>query len=486
VEKKPPAPSAEAGQAEEYERARLEREKLRLETEKLGLETESLHRSLRLADTKVRYEIRELKEAPRRAWISTAVTTLLGLATVLLGIAGFRLNSTISSAADEQRRSDYFSKLSEQFAKPGTSRVGAIVGFRTFLAPGSDRASQTATLLANDLVSETDPLAVDAIVLALEHGGLEAFEQVRAVNVDARQRLQQTSFRYLSDMASNTYSASKLRLATSWPDFVLNYAMQARGSGPAALTDYAENDPHRHDPTGGDDAALVKIQDMLQADRETDPFSVIALRPPAPNPSPKHRLEDYARETKALVATSVILGSLLQDHHPMPPQPALPSARLTDAISGSSGSGIAVFGVDLINADLSEMDLSGSYIDGSADGATFSLTNLSHAFLVASVGPSASGIATFCGSNLTAANLASVDEVVHNKDQLPDFTASNWWDAAVLSTEARAAIQASYPKAQQQPIFLKPTDEKRRVCAERRRRAYASTTAIFSYARAPN
>lgn len=459
------------GRVEDPDSARLEKEKLRLETAKLAFEMEALRESKQLELDKLRYDVAEAENAPRRATISSVATILLGLATLLLGIAGFTLNATIGGAADRQRDSDYFSKLTDQFAKPGTSRVGAIVGFRTFLGPQSDRAPQTATLLANDLVSETDPLAVDAVVFALGHADMRAFEQVRAVNDDARRSLTQTAFVYVGDVMATAYRARNAPKATSWPDFVRNYAVQTAGSVDADLTEYAAKAPNRRDPTGADDAAFAKIQDMLQADRENDPFDVIALRQPAANPSPRHDLEQYARETKALIATSIILGTLLHER-PMPGQPPLlptppPPEGAGDPLNGS---GIAVFGANLLDANLSKMDLSGSYIDGTADGADFSLTNLSHAVLIASVGPSASRITTFCGSNLTAANLASVDDVVHNDQRLPDFTASNWWDAAVLSTEARAAIEAAYPRHQQISLFAKPVEVRRSVCAERPRR----------------
>lgn len=407
----------------------------------------------RLELEKLRLEIDQIKKGDLRSTVSSFAPVFLSLATVFLGIAGLFLNSTINRAAEQQHAFENYTRLTEEFAKSGSAKLGAIVGFRAFLRPWTDRSEQTIELLASDLLGEHDPIARRAVVYDLAYAGLPAFGRVREVNVVTRERMRHAAIGLFLDKYY-----PKARPFNPFPipdsDFVRQVAFDLR----TAADQYEPEVTQR---------ALLKRQRALRLLTENDVvdgFSYeVALRKRAlssPN-TLQHWTQEYFNEAPAFFASAEILRSLLNQ-------------RSTD-LTNLDAAGIAVYDVDLAGADLEGIDLSKSFVDGRANGADLTNANLSGAKLLLDLGRSGQRSTSLCGANLDSTKLQLLPTPYPTSNpaasyamraRLPNLTATRWWSLPHNSDfdDVESALKASFPAARNEKLASLSADDRKRLC----------------------
>jgi hypothetical protein len=159
-----------------------------LETRKLSLETAILEFRRDLEEEKLRREIDELRQSPRRARrtaILTAVTAALSAVTTLVvaAVSAF-ITLQVQQFGDRQHATDLYAKLLQDLGSPNVpARAGAVVGLSPF-AVGSDpdRSAQTITILVTQLTTETDPKVLRILLHAIVYIGTPAIKEVSRVN----------------------------------------------------------------------------------------------------------------------------------------------------------------------------------------------------------------------------------------------------------------------------------------------------------------
>jgi|GEM_PF-5610386 len=405
-----------------------------LEITKLQLEIDSL-----------RSVLAEAKRIPLRAVISTAATTLLGLATLLLGIAGLVFNATIDHAAQEQRRFDDYSKLTEGFAKEGPPRVGAVVGLSRYLS-NDQLAPQTAALLANDYWSEDNAAVRDAITTALSHGGMASLAEVRSVEVAARSRIRTAYYNFILESAMVDEGRQPKFNYTSWRA-KNDFRMPSRAN--AAIADELSSRGFRN----VDDSKRATVGDFENVwSAEAADYRRLAFR----SPRPEKWLKEMANAAPAMSSSEVALSALLS-------QGVLPT-------KDRSLANVVAFSVNVRDSDLSDFTVAGSELDGDAAGADFTLVNFREAQIGLSLGPSSRHRTSLCGAGLMGATIENLETLARygTTTSLPDLYGADWWDVAGLSSSSMALLQRLYPRAEQQAISTLPLTEIRKRCAARR------------------
>jgi hypothetical protein len=138
-------------------------------------------------------EVRELTEAPQRARRALTLSALTAVASVIttLVVAAFgsmlAYNGQISGT--RQHEEDVYSKIAEELGSTNaTTRAAAIVGLEKFSSGNDDRALQTTTILATQVVSEKDPGVLRVLIPALISAASPAMDEIVQVNRGARER----------------------------------------------------------------------------------------------------------------------------------------------------------------------------------------------------------------------------------------------------------------------------------------------------------
>ncbi|HEV2739120.1 MAG TPA: pentapeptide repeat-containing protein [Candidatus Elarobacter sp.] len=412
--------------AQETERAALELEKLRLEVE-------TARATNRLEADKLRLEIQQIKRTTGWWHISTFVPLFVGLATLF---AGLILNHTLNYAADEQHAFENYTKLTDEFSKGGSAKLGAIVGFRPFLRPWADRSDQTVELLANELLKEQDPTTRRAIVQDLVYAGMPAFNHVRDVNIVTREKLRKSAIQLMFHYA-NVDKAHTVACPSCNVYMVSGEARDAAGQ-------YAPDLPQSVQQVHRD-----CLSQFVYA--ELGDWGPVGVHEESQHPWQQARREFYAQAPAFLASVDVLRALLWQ-----------PGADLRNF----DASGIAVFDMDLRDADLQGINLSGSVVEGSANGADLSNADLSNANLRADLGRSITRSTSLCGANILYAKLK-----LSSRAEFPNLTAANWWDIIDDLTGSRVPkntrdLEAAFPRKRSEPFATLQPDAKKRLCAE--------------------
>jgi hypothetical protein len=460
-------------------------ERKRLELEKLRLETESLRNSPdrdKLEAEKLRREIAEIKKAPVRTWISTSTSIVLGLATIFLGVIGVVLNTTINRAAEHQRDFDNYSKLTEQFSKGGSARVGAIVGFQKLLGPDAPYSRQVASLLANDLFDETDSVAVHGIVSDLTDAGMQTFSPVREVHAAAIQRAYNDAVQYSTASAIAEIRRGRRLSGRDVDQVVASRSADLVNSVETAILQREGADFYGYETdTVFKDLAHVRqtavnLNDIYYPSYQPNEAEIRAWR------------ARYIRAAAAAIEATAILGLLLTR------APSLPDQFDASEVT-------LLFFADWRDRRYSGINLSGSFISGIAQGADFSNSDLSRSRLALRLDARTS----FCGANLNQAHIGTLrsndpsttdgftdldqllvtDDLgnlphpdnrsgiplndIYREDELPDFTGANWWKLGNLPLDTRTILEQWFPQADQERFAGLPRPEQVRICSERRR-----------------
>ncbi len=170
----------------------------------------------KLEAEKLRLEIANIKNPPKRFTLSNAVTIVVALGSLAVAIAAFWLNNTIKDAASAQTRFENYSKLIDEFGKGGTAREGAIAGFFPFLRRDSPQSGQTVAILVNDLRSETDPVTLKAIGQALQAAGMDAYDDIREANGQAYDDFIQSTNDYVNAQLIDDFLRATPRTSPRW------------------------------------------------------------------------------------------------------------------------------------------------------------------------------------------------------------------------------------------------------------------------------
>lgn len=445
-----------------------------LELKKLNLEFDILDQSRSAEADKLALEIHEMEAAPRRATIAALSTVLLGVAGILISLAGFVLNRTIDNSAEKQRAFDNYIGLSKQFAQTGAQKIAAIVGFRQYLQGQSDKASQTVAILANDLNFDTDPIAVRYVVEELSDFGLGAFSDVRNVNAFARRRVFNAALGYLAQQERLSNHAAYMRspsgltpqavLAPIAPSNVFLGNLLAAAFSGNRFASPSEEDARKADLVNLWSLEYTTMYDRLPYNGSQEQGS--------PQNDP---LQSISSSTLAFLASGEILSSLLQQQADM---------------RGLDASEIAIFDVNASDINVSQVNFSKAFIAGSATGVNFAGSDLSFAELDLSYRSSANYRTSFCAATLYGAQLynfediafgsgpigpeVSVDDWTVNKD-LPDFTAADWWDVDGIDDDVKTMLEHAYPKKIEEPLTHLKTEDKMKHCASRATIRHAGT-----------
>jgi pentapeptide repeat protein len=410
-----------------------ENERAALELEKLRLDVETARVTKGLEADKLRLEIRQIERATGWWHISTFVPLFVGLATL---IAGLILNHTLNYAADEQHAFENYTKLTDEFSKGGSAKLGAIVGFRPFLRPWADRSDQTVELLANELLKEQDPTTRRAIVQDLVFAGMPAFNHVRDVNIVTREKLRkaaiQLMFRYANADKAHTVPCPSCNVY-----MVSGEARNAAGR-------YAPDLPQTVQQVYRD-----WLSQLVYA--ELGDWGPVGVNEESSQPWEQARREFDAQAPAFLASVDVLRALLWQ-----------PGADLKNF----DASGIAVFDMDFRDADLQGINFSGSIIEGSANGADLSNADLSNANLRADLSRSVARSTSLCGANVLYAKLK-----LSSRAELPNLIAANWWDIIDDLNGSRVprntrGLEATFPRGRNEPFAALQPEAKKHLCAK--------------------
>ncbi len=413
----------------------------------------------RLELEKLRLDVAQASKGDFRATLASFAPIVLGLGTLFVGIAGLLLNETVSSAAKQQQAFANYTQLTEEFAKGGTARLGAVVGFRAFLRPPTDRTEQTVRLLAGELLKETDPQARRAIADDLIYTGIPAFGPVRDANIVTREKLRQAAVGLIFDQYHPQTTPGVD------PDTTAELAQR--------VADEVKGAADRYDPEVGEDAQRTleeELAELIDVDASTAAVNNEAVARSGRSDflshpqTPSHWVAQYSAQVPAFLTSVDILRALLNGRGT--------ARRNLDA------SGIAVFGVDLTDADLEGIRLENSALFGVANGADLTNADLSGAWLSIDLHRSSARSTTLCGARLGDATLELPTTIVKttvvvDREALPNLTAANWWDldgTIIAETREPAAsstnvFQSAFPP--DEPLAGSPADEKKQRCAEK-------------------
>lgn len=432
-------------------------ELLRLQLEKLRIEIDAARGAADLETEKLRLEIAQLKKADFRATLSSFTPAILGVATVVIALSSLFLNKTINDAADRQRAFENYTKLTDEFSRNGSAKLGAIVGFRAFLKPLSDRSDQTIELLASDLLRERDANARRAIVDDLISAGLPAFSRVRNINVASRDKLRIAATGLLLDRYYVRIPAKKRQAGrVDYPALASRVVLDVRTAADkydlASAKDVREARAAALEFLTSYDVDGLASQDELLSRKNGRSSAKL----------PEQWLQEYYDQAPAFLASSEVLRSLLKQR--------------TSSLKNLDASGIAIYDIDLHDADLEGISFKNTLLFGVANGVDLTNADLSYAVFFVDLHRSGERGTSLCGAKLNGTTLVfPLTYVQHGKaqtvktEELPDLTAANWWDGAGIYDKPGFSpdqLDISFPRARNELLAAYPAIQKQRICLQ--------------------
>lgn len=394
------------------------------------------HEKLRKEINKLDLEIGELRHARSRFVVSNTITVVLACATLALGIAGFTLNATINNATNRQHEFENYYKLIEQFGKGGTERVGAIVGLRQYLAPTSDKAPQTISFLANDLTTESDPVAIRSTVATLASVGIPAFDATRSSNQITSLRMRLVLLNALRDDIASSFQQNQNReKAIDWRTYVSHWFPEGYLSG--SQYDWwlveASNDVifYLQNRGYGKTTEPLDIRTQYIELNFAGIMELSLLSMPSLPPKNSYWRDQIGLSAERLLATNQILRAILHGTETLP-----------NAVDASL---LTLYQVDFRDKVLRGINLSRSFISGYGDGADLRFADLHEATVELTLGASKTGAANLCGANLADTFFPHLTVSKNNGGLTPVFAGTDWWDAFIPG-EAMSRIEQVYPK----------------------------------------
>jgi len=429
----------------------------RLELKKLKLEIRTLRAS-----------IIESSKAPRRVALSTVATFLLSVATLGLGAAGFFLNATLAHSSEAQRSFDNYTRLTEEFAKGGPERIGAIVGFKDFLAHGSERVPQTAAILANDLFEERDPAAVRAIEGQLSAADFDALDQLRAAHQRARHLLLYDATEYLFQRASHDFASHRTSAGQAWPEFLKQWFATRGRRAVDRLADHGAYDLWRRSVlTHPGSYYFFPFRDFtrnneLLGGHGASLIDLLSRQRPSENPQHQSFYWRYAHDAQAFAVTSASLTSLFA------------RSMKTDEINGEM---VSLFDIDWKDRNFVGARFDSAYLNGIASGVNFSSASFEDAYLDVDVTPSLMRATSFCDASFVNSRAGErFNWALEHTSPLPDFKASDWWDIQGLSSRAIQRLEKAYPRVQDEVTMSRSAAGE--LCAHRWQTSHVPATPL--------
>ncbi len=409
-----------------------------LELAKLRLEVDGLRRAAdreALELQKLRADVADAEKAPQRNAIATATPVLAAIATVIFGVASCAINASINRATDRQREFENYTRLTEDFAKGGTVRTGAVADLSRFLSKDSDRAQRTAAILVGALSEDRDAINVRTIEDALLSGPPTIFQQVREEHLRGQFKLRRDAFDVLRSAASAQYYSERQHKGTAWASFI-NTKWMPQGALTALFKANGEAAHDLYERRIVDDAVEERseLEDLITKPSldELEQRGMLAgsliERGPIRPPQFQHMYWRYVYDAQAFAVTANVLRSFL-------------NSTSFDG-RGIDASGISIAGVRWVDRDFSYSFFQGTIIAGDVSGANFYRASFHDALLDVKVNDPTSGqrhMTSFCGADLS--NMRMPRQWFARFHNAPDFTAADWWDIADLSQEDQAFLE---------------------------------------------
>jgi len=392
-----------------------------LAREKLQLETQILRFRSKLEEEKLRTEIRELHDAPRRTrrttLLSVGTTALTAATTLMVALVGGFITLQVQGFADRQKRSEEYSNLLTNLGSSNVStRAGAVVGLVRSAVEDRDRSNQTITILVTQLGSEEDARVLQILIPGIVSIGRPALNEVVRANRIARKK-------YVRDVQALVAGAVKP------PEYYTKLPNGQRGStlvadARRAFLAASENVTAKLNTDlldDGEDKAIATVARELNGIGEYLPsilmdiaygdelnfglMQVLRYR----LPSTKRDDAALTKEALTLFNTSIALGRLIR--------------TLSGSLKNEHLEDTAILVVNFRDVSLEGAHLQGAFIAGDATGSNMTGANLRNARVAELVLEEA---------NLSFADLAGAlisPSVVHRHHYASiKLTGANWWD----------------------------------------------------------
>jgi hypothetical protein len=140
-----------------------------------------------LEEEKLTAEIRELQEAPRRAWrallLSVGTAASAAITTLIVALVGGYITLQVQHFADRQKNAEIYANLLQNLGSTNVpARAGAVVGLTKFAIEDPDRSAQTITILVTQLGFEEDTRVLRVLIPGIVSIGQTALDEVVRAN----------------------------------------------------------------------------------------------------------------------------------------------------------------------------------------------------------------------------------------------------------------------------------------------------------------